>query len=63
MYWLCLVGGIDDVVKEILDLARQQDVPVVFALNRRQLARILKKKFNIGCVGLFNYDGAEVSIS
>lgn len=46
-----------------MDLAREQDVPVVFALNRRQLARILKKKFNIGCVGLFNYDGAEVSTS
>ena len=40
----------------------QQQVPVVFAMNRRRLAVVLKKKFNIGCVGVFNYSGAEVCV-
>ena len=38
----------------------QQQVPVVFAMNRRRLAVVLKKKFNIGCVGVFIHAGAEV---
>ena len=33
---------------------------VVHAMSRRKLAFVLKKKYKIGCVGIFSYDGAEV---
>ena len=37
-------------------------MPVVYAMSRRKLAIVLKKKFKIGCVGIFSYDGAEVAM-
>lgn len=48
-------------MNSIIDSAREQEVPLVFALNRKRLAAILKKKFNVGCIGLISYAGAEVS--
>ena len=48
-------------VSTVIDSAHDLDVPVVFALSRRHLAKVLKKKFNIGCVGIMSYAGAEVS--
>ena len=53
-------GGINEMVEKIGDQCSEQDVPLVFALNRRRMAYVLKKKHNIGCVGIFSYDGAEV---
>jgi hypothetical protein len=29
-------------------------------MSRRRLAAVLRKKFKMGCVGIFSYDGAEV---
>jgi selenocysteine insertion sequence-binding protein 2 len=52
-------GGIDDIVHSIIEQCKEQGVPVVFALTRRRLAFLLKKKYNIGCVGLFSIAGAE----
>lgn len=56
-----LLGGIDDTLNEIIEEAKSQSVPLVFSMTRRRLARILKKKFNIGCVGILSCAGAEVS--
>lgn len=56
----CVLGGIDDVIGQILAECTEQQVPVVFATSRRRLAVVLKKKHRIGCVGIFSYDGAEV---
>lgn len=56
------VGGINDFVGEILALCKEQAVPVVFAMSRRRLAVMLRKKHQIGCVGIFLYDGAEVGL-
>ena len=54
-------GGIDDTLDSIIESAKEQEVPLVFALNRRRLAFILKKKFNIGCIGIISCAGAEVN--
>lgn len=43
-----------------MTLCAEQNVPVVFAMTRRRLAVLLRKKHQIGCVGIFFYDGAEV---
>jgi ribosomal protein L7Ae-like RNA K-turn-binding protein len=52
-------GGIDERISAILSLCQSKLVPVVYAMSRRKLAIVLKKKFKIGCVGIFSYDGAE----
>ena len=54
-------GGIDDVIAQILSLAEEQSLPTIFALSRRRLAVTLKKSHKVGCVGVFRYEGAEVS--
>lgn len=59
-YNLHSTGGIDERVYTILALCHEKTVPVVFAMSRRRLAAVLKKKFKMGCVGIFSYDGAEV---
>lgn len=51
-----------DAITQIVALCKEQAVPTVFALSRRRLAVILKKKHKIGCVGIFSYDGAEVGV-
>jgi len=53
-------GGINELVSQITALCHEQGVPVVFAMSRKRLAYVLKKKYNIGCVGIFSYEGAEV---
>ena len=58
----CCVGGIYDYVDQILQLGKDQHVPIIFALSRRRLAYLLCKKQKIACVGVFYYDGAEVSV-
>ena len=54
------VGGIDERVSTILSLCREREVQVVYTMSRRRLAAVLRKKFKMGCVGIFSYDGAEV---
>ena len=54
-------GGIDDVIGQILSLAEDQGIPIIFAMSRRRLAVTLKKSHKVGCVGVFRYEGAEVS--
>ena len=54
------VGGIDERVSTILSLCHEREVQVVYAMSRRRLAAVLRKKFKMGCVGIFSYDGAEV---
>ena len=56
-------GGIDDLVHQVICQCEEQGLPIVFALSRRRLAYLLKKSHKVGCVGIFSYDGAEVSIS
>ena len=55
-------GGVTDTITQIVAECREQGIPTVFALSRRRLAMLLKKKHKIGCVGIFSYDGAEVGV-
>ena len=61
MYCSPPTGGIDDVIAQILSLAEEQSLPTIFALSRRRLAVTLKKSHKVGYVGVFRYEGAEVS--
>lgn len=54
-------GGLDDTLHTIIDYACEQDIPFVFALNRKALGRSLNKAVPVSVVGIFSYDGAQVS--
>ena len=43
-------------------LANEQNVPLIFALGRKALGRAVNKVVPVSVVGVFNYDGAEVSL-
>ncbi|XP_053329917.1 selenocysteine insertion sequence-binding protein 2 [Spea bombifrons] len=52
-------GGLDDTLQTIIDCAREQNVPFVFALNRKALGRCVNKAVPVSVVGIFSYDGAQ----
>ncbi|CAB4028367.1 Hypothetical predicted protein [Paramuricea clavata] len=52
-------GGLDDLLSNIIDVCHSQNVPVIFALNRQVLGRVLLKKVPVSIVGIFYYDGAQ----
>ena len=54
-------GGLDDALNNILELCNEQGVPFVFALGRRALGRACAKLVPVSVVGIFNYEGSEVS--
>lgn len=43
-------------------IAKKENVHYYFALTRRKLGNITLKYIPISCVGILNYDGAEVCI-
>lgn len=47
-------------IKEITDIANNLEVDYFFALSRRKLGVITLKHVPISCIGIFNYDGAQV---
>lgn len=53
-------GGLDDTLHTIIDYACDQNIPFVFALNRKALGRSLNKAVPVSVVGIFSYDGAQV---
>ncbi|KAM5261155.1 selenocysteine insertion sequence-binding protein 2 isoform 5-T5 [Hipposideros larvatus] len=52
-------GGLDDTLHTIIDYACIQNIPFVFALNRKALGRSLNKAVPVSVVGIFSYDGAQ----
>lgn len=42
-------------------MAREQEIPFVFALGRKALGRCVNKLVPVSVVGIFNYSGAEAS--
>ncbi|XP_072372880.1 selenocysteine insertion sequence-binding protein 2 isoform X2 [Scyliorhinus torazame] len=52
-------GGLDDALHTIIEVACEQEIPFVFALNRRALGRCVNKAVPVSVVGIFSYDGAE----
>jgi selenocysteine insertion sequence-binding protein 2 len=52
-------GAIDEKLQDILDLAREKDVPVIFELNKRRLGKAVGKAIKVSVVGIQNADGAH----
>ncbi|KAK3930603.1 Selenocysteine insertion sequence-binding protein 2-like [Frankliniella fusca] len=52
-------GGLDETIIYIREEGRAQQVPVIFAVGRRQLGFTLKKKVAISIIGIINAEGAE----
>ncbi|XP_065519509.1 selenocysteine insertion sequence-binding protein 2 isoform X3 [Lathamus discolor] len=52
-------GGLDETLHNIIDCACEQNIPFVFALNRKALGRCLNKAVPVSVVGIFSYDGAQ----
>ena len=53
-------GGLNDLIQELIDLARANEIPVVFALNRYKLGKACLRKAAVSCIGVMNYQGSEV---
>ena len=51
-------GALDTKLQDILTLANEEDVPVIFELNKRKLGKALGKNIKISVVGVQNADGA-----
>ena len=56
------LGGLDDALRGMTNLCHEYNTPVVFALKRQALGRVVCKKVPVSVVGVFNYDGAQVSV-
>ncbi|XP_064032421.1 selenocysteine insertion sequence-binding protein 2 [Pogoniulus pusillus] len=52
-------GGLDETLHNIIDTACEQNIPFVFALNRKSLGRCVNKAVPVSVVGIFSYDGAQ----
>ncbi|RHY28742.1 hypothetical protein DYB32_008535, partial [Aphanomyces invadans] len=52
-------GGLDDIVMELINLARVHGIPVIFSLSKRKLGKALLKTIRVSCVGVYNVDGAN----
>ena len=51
-------GALDTKLQDILTLANEEDVPIIFELNKRKLGKALGKNIKISVVGIQNADGA-----
>lgn len=57
-FFIFLVN-LDDIIENIKTICKDQQIPVVFAFRRRELAYFLYKKASISCIGILDYDGAR----
>ncbi|EDW72782.1 uncharacterized protein Dwil_GK17193 [Drosophila willistoni] len=51
--------GLDETIDKIKFSCQQHNVPYCFSLMRRELAYALKKRAQISCVAILDYDGAQ----
>ncbi|XP_029430806.1 selenocysteine insertion sequence-binding protein 2-like isoform X2 [Rhinatrema bivittatum] len=52
-------GGLDEALYNVIAMAREQEIPFVFALGRKALGRCVNKLVPVSVVGIFNYAGAD----
>lgn len=52
-------GAIDSKLQEILDMARAEDLPILYELNKRRLGKAIGKSIKVSVVGIQNADGAH----
>lgn len=53
---------LDRMVESMLSDAEEHNTPVVFGLNRKQLAKVCKKRGLVSCIGIMDASGAHVSV-
>lgn len=56
-----VAGGLDEALYNVIAMAREQEIPFVFALGRKALGRCVNKLVPVSVVGIFNYSAAEAS--
>uniref|UniRef100_A0A8C5RAS2 Ribosomal protein eL8/eL30/eS12/Gadd45 domain-containing protein n=1 Tax=Laticauda laticaudata TaxID=8630 RepID=A0A8C5RAS2_LATLA len=52
-------GGLDEALYNVIAMAREQEIPFIFALGRKALGRCVNKLVPVSVVGIFNFSGAE----
>lgn len=52
-------GAIDEKLQEIIDLSREESVPIFYEFNKRGLGKAIGKNIKIGIVGVQNAEGAH----
>lgn len=52
-------GGLDEALYNVIAMAREQEIPFIFALGRKALGRCVNKLVPVSVVGIFNYSGAD----
>ncbi|KAM8972956.1 selenocysteine insertion sequence-binding protein 2-like isoform 2-T2 [Pelodytes ibericus] len=52
-------GGLDEALYNVIAMAREQEIPFVFALGRKALGRCVNKLVPVSVVGIFSFSGAE----
>merc|ERR1712113_1236728 len=52
-------GGLDDTVEDLIDAARENDIPVIFALSRNRMGKALGKNIRLSIVCLLSTEGAH----
>ncbi|XP_069480887.1 selenocysteine insertion sequence-binding protein 2-like isoform X2 [Ambystoma mexicanum] len=52
-------GGLDEALYNVIAMAREQEIPFIFALGRKALGRCVNKLVPVSVVGIFNYIGAD----
>ena len=55
------INGLDDQVDKLVDTCRKQNVVFCFGLRRRKLGYYTHGNGFVGCIGIANYGGIEVS--
>lgn len=60
--WICVVGGLDEALHNIIEMCQGQNIPFMFALSRKQLGKACCKVVPVSVVGIFSYEGAEVTV-
>jgi selenocysteine insertion sequence-binding protein 2 len=51
-------GSLDSVISQIIVSARMNNIPVIYALSKRKIAKIFNKKVNMSVIGLYSANGA-----
>lgn len=51
-------GGLDPAISQIIISARRNNIPVIYALSKRKIAKIFNKKVNMSVIGLYSANGA-----
>ncbi len=51
-------GGLDTVVQTIIDLGKEKEIPIIYALSKRLIGKALGKQVKMSAVGIYSADGA-----